>query len=91
LPYIKKEDRKNLDWISDNLSAELGMKGVTGSLNYFLYRTFKKLKKLGYINNYKTYSRFLAELHESEEEIRRRELAPYEDEAIERNGDVDCI
>ncbi len=50
---------------------------------------FKKLKQLGYINNYKTYSRFLAELHESSEEIRRRELVPYENEKIEENGDVE--
>ena len=88
MPYIK-DNRDRYDWISDNLAAEISDSGLTGNLNYFLYRTFLKLKQLGVVKNYKTYSRFLAELNESMHEIRRRELAKYEDEKIEENGDVE--
>jgi len=88
MPYVKQEQRERLNWIVDNLASELGVYGVTGNLNYVLYKLFKKLKKLGYINNYETFSRFIAELECNKLELYRRELAPYEDEKIEENGDV---
>lgn len=89
MPYIKKEVRENIDWIIDNLASELITKGVAGNMNYALFKLYCKLEQLGEVSNYKEKSRFLAELHECAEEIRRRKLAPYEDEKIEQNGDVE--
>lgn len=88
MPYVKQENRDRIDWIVDNLASELGVYGVTGNLNYFLYKLFKKLKSLGYLDSYQTFSRFLAELDMCKMELYRRELAPYEDEKIKENGDV---
>jgi len=34
MPYIPKEKRERLDWIIDNLAAELKTLGITGNLNY---------------------------------------------------------
>ena len=58
---------------------------VDGDLNYILYAFCKRHIKPSY-NNYKNY---LGELNEAAEEIRRRLLAPYEDQKILENGDVE--
>lgn len=84
MPYIEKEKRERLDWIIDNLAAELKAAGITGNLNYVL---FKLATVLCY--NYATYSAFIADLECNKLEVYRRLTAPYEDEAIERNGDVE--
>jgi len=89
MPYIKRENRPRLDWIANNLAAELSGEGVTGNLNYILFKTFVNLQRLNKCNNYQSMSRYLAELHEAAEEIRRRKLAPYEDQKIKINGDVE--
>jgi len=89
MPYIPKKNRPVLDWIAKNLAAELCDKPLSGSLNYFIYKVFIELKRHGKVNNYENMSRFLAELHESAEEIRRRQLAEYEDYCINKNGDVE--
>ena len=84
MPYIKKENRERLDWISDNLVAELGRLGITGNLNYFIYRTAKHLYK-----RYADYSNFEGDCQQSLKEIYRRLEGSYEDDAIKRNGDVE--
>jgi len=89
MPYIKQDDREEFDWVVLNLAAKLGAYGVTGNLNYVLFKLFKQLKKLGYLHNYETFSRFLAELDCSAREIYRREIAEYEDKKIEDNGDIE--
>lgn len=89
MPYIKEKDRETIDWIIDNLAAELKTKGVTGNMNYALFKLYCKLEDLGEVSNYAEKSRYLAELHECAEEIRRRKLAPYEDKKIKENGDVE--
>jgi hypothetical protein len=55
-----------------------------GDLNYVLYR----FAKYHVTPSYNAYKNFCGELHQVATEIERRLLAPYEDEAIERNGDV---
>lgn len=89
MPYIKQKDREKIDWIIANLAAELKTKGVTGNMNYAVFKLYCNLEKLGECSNYKEKSRFLAELTECAAEIRRRKLAPYEDKKIEENGDVE--
>jgi len=83
MPYIEKSQRERLDWIVDNLALELEELGITGNLNYVLFRLAKKLCK-----RYKDYAAFEGDCQQSLKEIYRRLEAAYEDEAIKRNGDV---
>ena len=84
MPYIPQEKRERLDWIIDNLAAELGMMGITGNLNYVLFRLAKKL-----CYKYKDYAAFEGDCQQSLKEIYRRLEASYEDEKIKENGDVE--
>jgi hypothetical protein len=63
--------------------AESGVK-ANGDLNYILFKYCKENIQPSY-NNYKNY---IGELQETVAEIRRRLLAPYEDQKIQENGDV---
>jgi phosphoglycerate-specific signal transduction histidine kinase len=84
MPYIEKSRRERFDWLIDNLAAELEANGITGNLNYILYRLAKKLCK-----RYKNYAAFEGDCQQSLREIYRRLESSYEDEAIERNGDIE--
>jgi len=81
--YIKKEDRDEMDFVVGNMQA-MDVQ-PNGKLNYVLFKFCKNTVKPSY-NNYKNY---IAELEECAHEIRRRFLAPYEDQKIIENGDVD--
>ena len=88
MPYVKNIDRDpelrpKLDKIV-KLMIDSGIV-ANGDLNYILFALCKRSVKPSY-NNYKN---FLAELHEAEEEIRRRFLVPYEERKILENGDVE--
>lgn len=82
MPYIKQEKRPLMDLIVNKMNA-LDVK-ADGDLNYILFAFCKRYVEPSY-NNYKN---FIGELTECCEEIRRRILAPYEDEKIKENGDV---
>jgi len=82
MPYIKEDKRLAMDMVVESM-FNAGVE-ANGDLNYILYKFAKYHIKPGY-NNYKN---FLGELNEAAEEIRRRLLAPYEDEKITENGDV---
>lgn len=84
MPYISKEKREHLDFKIDSLAVELGLLGITGNLNYVLFRLAKKL-----CHRYKDYAAFEGDCQQSLKEIYRRLVAKYEDEAIKRNGDVE--
>ena len=81
MPYIDAGKRKVLDPIIKKLREVLN---YDGDLNYVLFALCTR----DVIPSYNNYKNFLGEIHEAEEEIRRRLLAPYEDEAMKRNGDV---
>ena len=85
MPYIPNENdrRINLDEVVQ-LMIDLNVK-VDGDLNYILYSFCKRAIKSSY-NNLKNYC---GELRQCATEIERRILAKHEDEAIERNGDID--
>jgi len=84
MPYITQGNRKQLDWIIDNLAAELKELGITGNLNYVLFRLAKKMCK-----RYGDYAAFEGDCQQSLKEIYRRLEAKYEDEKIKINGDVE--
>ena len=75
MPYIPKDKREKLDWIIDNLAAELESNGVTGNLNYVLFRLAKKI-----CHRYKDYAAFEGDCQQALKEIYRRQTAPYERE-----------
>lgn len=82
MPYIKPENRKDMDEIVD-LMAKKPVR-VDGDLNYILYKFCKYHVKPSY-NNLKN---FCGELEECAAEIRRRMLSEYENGKIKENGDV---
>lgn len=82
MPYVTQEKRPKLDIIVDKMK-ETKIK-ADGDLNYILFKYCKYNVPPSY-NNYKN---FIAELHETAHEIRRRLLSFYEDKKIEENGDV---
>ncbi|GAJ01059.1 unnamed protein product [marine sediment metagenome] len=84
MPYIPKERRKHFDFKIDSLAVELETLGITGNLNYVLFRLAKKL-----CHRYKDYAAFEGDCQQSLKEIYRRQVAPYEDKKIEENGDVE--
>jgi len=83
MPYITQDRREMLKLIL----TMMAIKDIraNGDLNYILYAYCKRNIKPSY-NNYKN---FIAELNECGNEIRRRLLAPYEDEKIKENGDIE--
>ena len=83
MPYVKAEQRPDLDAVVDLMKA-LEVK-ANGDLNYILYAFCKRRVKPSY-NNYKN---FCGELRQCATEIERRMLGPYEDEKIVENGDVE--
>ncbi len=85
MPYIKDgKIRQQLDKVVWKFQIALSMKPITGQLNYFLFKLAKKE-----CHTYKEYRNFIGELEAAKLEIYRRQVAPYEDEAKKRNGDVE--
>lgn len=82
MPYVKKEQRPELDdivWLMEKRGIR-----ADGDLNYILFRYCKYYVP----KSYNSIKNFLGELNEAAEEIRRRILAPYEEEKIKESGDV---
>ena len=82
MPYIKGNRRNVVNKVVTTME-DVGVK-ADGDLNYILFKFCKHNVEPSY-NNYKN---FIGELNETIAEIRRRLLAPYEDEKIKENGDV---
>lgn len=85
MPYIKPEDRNEMDKVV-NFMIDHGVK-ADGKLNYVLYK-FCKQTIFNKNESYNEYKNFLGELTECGEEIRRRMLSFYENSKILENGDV---
>ena len=93
MPYISPEDREHIEsadlgQLIDKLAAALASVPsgkVGGALNYTICRlAIGSLKPKGYSQ----LSDMLGHVHSAETEMRRRLLDPYEDECIEKNGDL---
>ena len=82
MPYIEGWKRLHMDKVI-KMMIQVDMK-VDGDLNYVLYKFCKDHIRPSY-NNYKNY---IGELEECVAEIRRRILAPYEDQKRFENGEV---
>ncbi len=81
MPYIKQDRR-------DNLLDLVSVPENAGDLNYFI-----TMACLGYVRyhgeNYQRYNDVMGVLAGVQQELYRRRIAPYEDEKIKENGDVE--
>ena len=82
MPYIKPEDRVDMDEIVD-LMAKKPVR-ADGDLNYILYKFCKFHVK----PSYNSYKNFCGELRQCATEIERRILAQYEDLKEKENGEI---
>lgn len=82
MPYIKPKRREELQEILRHMK-EANVQ-ADGDLNYILYKYCNDNVEPSY-NNFKNYC---GELRQCATEIERRLLGPYEDSAMQRNGDV---
>ena len=88
MPYIKKEDRAEWDKIVKEISKKIENipeDKKEGNLNYFITRLLKTVYIPGYFN----YNRVMGLLECIKQEFYRRDIASYEDEKIQENGDVE--
>ena len=87
MPYINKAERPKFDYhvgriADDILKAPVDVQD--GYLNYVITSLLLKI----YTPKYFNYNRALGVLEAAKLEFYRRRVAPYEDAAKERNGDV---
>lgn len=87
MPYIKKENRPNIDIRVDPLVEHLKSLPVEeqdGALNYAITRILKSVYPMRYFH----LNRALGVLNAVTLEFYRRVAGPYEDTKIKENGDV---
>lgn len=84
MPYIQKNRRKTLDSCFLTLYLEIETKG---ELTYCLYRIVKDYIKMKG-KSYQNISEAISSVADTEHELRRRVLNPYEDKKIKENGDI---
>ena len=80
MPYITKARKSEIDGIQEDFPK------TCGELNYVLTTTIKDY--LGPYPDYHAFNSAIGALECCKLELYRRMIAPYEDKAIERNGDV---
>ena len=84
-PYIKKEDRPDIEDIVDIYAYHLK---CDGHLNFFICKLFLKLMRINGGIRYNKAKEFIGELEMAKMEIYRRWVSPYENEKRDSNGDV---
>lgn len=89
MPYIKQEERKKLNPSILQLHTDLSINGnKKGDLNYAITKLVHlHLDKVG--KNYDHLSDISGVLRDVSVEFDRRVFAPYEDEKIKQNGDIE--
>jgi len=88
MPYIKQEERKELDAAILPL-IEVLKKAPPEKLDGWMNYTITKLLKNVYKKKYFSLNRAIGVLTSVLLEFYRRVVAPYEDEKIKENGDVE--
>jgi len=88
MPYIPPADRIEFDRILDDLYHVVCRRGLSnGELNYFITKLgLTYLRQHG--TSYNTLSDVIKAMECAKLEFYARHVRPYEDKAIERNGDV---
>ncbi len=89
MPYISKDSRAEYDDEIDEIISKLDSwdnDTLSGHLNYIFFRL---AGTLGAGESYARMAVVSSALSEAQAEFRRRVMAPYEDEKIKENGDVE--
>lgn len=88
MPYIPQWARNGLDSDIKNLADEI--RGFSGAkkAGWCNYAITKLLMEVYDVQDYATYNEILGILAAVTQELYRRKIAPYEDEAKMKNGDV---
>lgn len=86
MPYIKKEDREKFNIILEQIK-NLNL-NVPGELNYLLTKICLTYLENNFLS-YTTINDIIGVLECVKQEFYRRAAAPYENEKIESNGDLD--
>jgi hypothetical protein len=85
MPYIDKEERTGFDFLVKEMNSRIK---TEGQLNYVITKLL-----MGFVNNfgkkYKTFNTIIGAIECAKQEFYRRFIAPYEDEKIKTNGDLD--
>lgn len=93
MPYIKDEERQNLEQSLASLAAQVIVKedsSQAGVLNYCISALFNEVLKTRGLN-YRNVNELIGVLECAKLELYRRVASPYEDLKVEENGDVfDC-
>jgi len=95
MPYIPKPSRPKYDSIIEGLAEILnGLDDndqLSGDMNYVLFRLAMLLTHVptGGKRKYARMAVVLSAMGEAGEEFRRRFMGPYENEVIDKNGDVE--
>ena len=87
MPYIKTQSRETLDDKVDDIIETISIDGRAGDLNYIITNIL--VKSLWGAESYKLHNENIGVLESVKLEYYRRLVAPYEDEKIEENGDID--
>lgn len=85
MPYIKQEDRVKFDGLLDEVRSRT-INASAGELNYFISSLIWSI-----FENNKSYSKaneLIGVLECVKQEFYRRQLSPYEDQCIDKNGDL---
>lgn len=88
MPYINKEDRKEMSEAIEQLFNRIHSKG---DLNYVICELVGKVILRKERMSYTSISETIDAVHDAETELRRRILEPYENIKIEENGDVESF
>lgn len=85
MPYISKPNRKFIDDNMESITIEINSEG---DLNYTIFRLLDEFVADNGGPSYINYNKVMGVLDCCAREYYRRRVAPYEDKAIERNGDI---
>ncbi|PLX26143.1 hypothetical protein C0581_05030 [Candidatus Parcubacteria bacterium] len=86
MPYILPQDRERLDPTITELAKLISTDQRAGDLNYTITKLLLLNKGEG---RYKDWNELVGALESCKLELYRKHIAPYEDEKIKENGDVE--
>lgn len=91
MPYIPKDDREDYNNLISRVAAllcDVPADKRKGHANYIVTQILRKAWS-GDKESYSNYNDILGVLEAAKLEFYRRFVAPYEDKAIDKNGDLD--
>lgn len=86
MPYIKQEEREELDLRTQHLANAIE---TPGQLNYTITKIIKHTYGLGVAKmRYQDFNEIMGVLECVKQELYRRQIVPFEIQKMEENGDV---